>query len=499
MSSRRAALISALLLLPAGGVAQAPPATLSLEEAVTLAREHNPDYRSRLNDEAVADWGVRSAYASFLPGASVSGGLSYQGGGQALIGGFTGADLGLGSTPAYYYSNFSAGLGLQLSGGDFYRIGQERATRRAVRAGIEAADVALEAAVKRQYLAALRARDAIDLARQELARAEANLALAEARLAVQSATGLETRQAEVERGRAEVELLRAQALYDTEKLRLLQQIGLDLDRGVELTTRVVVFEPTWSLTSLVEAALASHPVLRGSRAELGSADAGVGMARSAYLPSLSLSAGLSGYTRRAGSDAFLIEQAQRSVREARQQCLFSNEILSRLNPPMQPYDCSEYIFTDEMRAQIIEQNRQFPFDFETQPFSMSLGLSLPVFQGLTRRRQVEAASAQAEDARLRLRSEELRIRADVETAYLNLTAAHRAAGLEARNRELASDQLRLARERYRVGAASFLELMEAETLMARADRAYLLGVYAFQEALAALEAAVGHGLAVPAN
>ncbi|NIP82688.1 MAG: hypothetical protein GWM90_27100, partial [Gemmatimonadetes bacterium] len=53
--------------------------------------------------------------------------------------------------------------------------------------------------------------------------------------------------------------------------------------------------------------------------------------------------------------------------------------------------------------------------------------------------------------------------------------------------------------RYRLGAASFLELMEAETLKARADREYLLGVYAFQEALTALEAAVGQDLAIPEN
>jgi len=66
--------------------------------------------------------------------------------------------------------------------------------------------------------------------------------------------------------------------------------------------------------------------------------------------------------------------------------------------------------------------------------------------------------------------------------------------LEERNRALAAEQLRLAQERYRVGAASFLELSDAETIRARADRAHLAAVYAFHEALAALEAAVGRRL-----
>lgn len=493
-------LLLALLLIPVPALAQEdPPATLSLEEAVALAREHNPEYRALLNDEAVADWGVRSAYGTFLPGASLSGGLRYQGGGQALVGGFTGEDLGLDTTPSYYYSDFSASLGLQLSGADLYRVGQEKASRRAVIAGVDAAAQSLKMTVTRQYLSALRARDAVQLARQELERAEANLRLAEARYAVQSATVLETKQAEVERGRAEVDLLRAEADLETQKLRLLQHVGVDLNRNVELTSEVSVFEPAWELESLVRAAVSAHPDLLAGRASAEAASAGVSMARSAYLPTLSLSAGWSGYTRRAGSDSFLINQAEDRMYDARQQCRDANEILSRLDPPMAPQDCTTFVVTDEMRDGILSQNRQFPFNFETQPPTVSLGISVPIFQGLTRQRQVEAARAQSEDAELRVRAEELRIRADVESAYLNVDAAHRAVQLEERNRELARDQLRLAQERYRVGAASFLELMEAETVMARADRAYLLGVYTFQESLAALEAAVGQDLSIPAN
>jgi outer membrane protein TolC len=66
--------------------------------------------------------------------------------------------------------------------------------------------------------------------------------------------------------------------------------------------------------------------------------------------------------------------------------------------------------------------------------------------------------------------------------------------LEARNQELATEQLELARERYRVGVGTFLELQDAETTKARADRAHLAAMYNFHEALAALETAVGRNL-----
>ncbi|HUH13203.1 MAG TPA: TolC family protein, partial [Longimicrobiales bacterium] len=63
-----------------------------------------------------------------------------------------------------------------------------------------------------------------------------------------------------------------------------------------------------------------------------------------------------------------------------------------------------------------------------------------------------------------------------------------------RTREGAREPLRLARERYRVGAGTFIELLEAETLLAQAENSYIVAVYDFHEALAALEGVVGRPL-----
>src|SRR5690606_8618472 len=93
--------------------------------------------------------------------------------------------------------------------------------------------------------------------------------------------------------------------------------------------------------------------------------------------------------------------------------------------------------------------------------------------------------------------EELRLSTEIGTALQNVQTAYQTYVLESRNRELAEEQLRLAQERYRVGAISFVELLDAETIKARADRSYLSSVYAFHEGLAALEAAVGHPLDRP--
>ncbi|MFC1791462.1 TolC family protein [Gemmatimonadota bacterium] len=72
--------------------------------------------------------------------------------------------------------------------------------------------------------------------------------------------------------------------------------------------------------------------------------------------------------------------------------------------------------------------------------------------------------------------------------------ASQVVGIESRNREVAEEQLTLAQERYRMGAASFLELLEAQSSMATAERDFLNARYRFHGAIWALEAAVGERL-----
>src|SRR5690606_8629063 len=133
------------------------------------------------------------------------------------------------------------------------------------------------------------------------------------------------------------------------------------------------------------------PSLRAARASQAASNAGVRMARSAYLPSLSLSAGLSGFWRQAGSTDFLIEQARQGAASQAQSCHLLNQISAGLTAPLPntPADCSEFALTSEDEARIRSSNRSFPFNYSNDPFSASLTISLPLFDGFSRERQVE--------------------------------------------------------------------------------------------------------------
>jgi outer membrane protein len=86
------------------------------------------------------------------------------------------------------------------------------------------------------------------------------------------------------------------------------------------------------------------------------------------------------------------------------------------------------------------------------------------------------------------------LKADLASGLSTLETAYEAALIEQENQVWADEQLRLAQERYRLGAATFLELVEAETVKAQADRDRIAAIFAYHDALASLEALVGTSL-----
>lgn len=480
----------AWLALGTAAAAQAP-ATLSLDEAIQIARQNNPTFLSTRNDETAADWALRSAYGNWLPRASAYSSAGWVDQGAIQLGGVT-----LAQEPAYYWSYYSASVNYDLDLSNIFEVGRQRANRRAAEAGVNAAETDLEAAVTRQYLAAMRSRDQVALREAELERAQENHELAEARVQVGSAIPLEEKQARVELGRARVALVRAQGDFATQKLRLLQQMGVELDRDVELTTEFQVFEPTWSRESVVEAAGQGHPRIRALEATADAQTASARAARMQYLPTFSLNANWSGRAREIQNRSALVASLEKSAAGDRAQCQFENELNARLTSPIPDLggDCSQYQVTDADIQQAVQFNDVFPFNFDPDPLSLQLTVSVPIFQGFARQQRIATANAAADDARHLARGEALRIRADAEAAYLAVQTAYQAVTLEEENQQVAAEQLDQARERYRLGLTSFVELTEAETIKSQADQSYLGAVYDFHTALADLEAAMGQRL-----
>jgi outer membrane protein len=481
-----------VFLLPTFAGGQEPvPVGLSLDEAIAIAKRNSPSFQSTRNNEEVADWTIRAAYGSLLPSASASSGFSWQGPGEQRFGSVTLGQLGFRNQPSYYFSSYSVGLNYALDGRTFLALPQARVNREATLSEIRTAEADLSFRVTQAYLEVLRQKEGRVLTDQELERAQLNLRLAQGRMEVGSGTPMDVRQAEVARGRAQVAVLQAENGVRTSKYRLLQQMGVEPQDAFELTSEFSLVDPEWNEDALFDLALERNPLLESLRANRRASSFQVKMARSSYFPSLSLQAGISGFSQKASNTDLLVAQAQQSSLAQVAQCESLNEVFRRLADPLPTSDCAAFQFTESQRLALVDQNSRFPFDFTRQPPSASMFVSIPIFQGLRRQQEVEVARAQEDDLRFQVREQELALKADIASGLATLRTAHESALIEEQNQVWADEQLRLAQERYRLGAATFLELVEAETVKAQADRDRIAAIFAYHDALASLEAVVG--------
>jgi len=309
---------------------EAVPASLSLQQALEIARTTNPGFLQTRNDEALADWNVRQAWGSLMPSASASGGVSWQGTGEQAFGTLTLGDLGFGNQPSYYQSNYSLNLNYALDWARIQGPKQSRADHRTTLAQIDVAEGSLVSRVTTAYVEILRQGEAVRIAALQLENNEFNLRLAQGQLEVGSVTPIDVGQAEVLVGRSEVTVLQAENRLATSRMRLLELLGLPVQQDFEPTTMFELTEPTWDLETLTRMALSDNPELVARRYSSESAAIGVSSAKSAYLPSLSINTGWSGFTRQASNTDFQIAQAQAQVAGSIASCVRTNELYARL-------------------------------------------------------------------------------------------------------------------------------------------------------------------------
>jgi outer membrane protein len=478
----------------------APTATLSLAEALQQARANSPTYRQTLNDAGPAKWGVRNAYANFFPTLTASGDLGYSGAGEANFGsGF------IRPTSAFLTSGYRLGLQWQLDGRVLSGPGQQKALQRATDEDIAGAEIGLKAEITTQYLNSLQATAQVGVARQQVVRNADFLTLAKARYEVGQATLLDVRQAEVAKGQSDVALLRAVQAENEAKLDLLRRMGVEAPVGVEqiaLTDSFPVAAPEFQLNELLSLADRQNPALRSLRAREHAATWGVRAAKSEYLPTLSVQAGWSGFTQEFTDDQLLIGQTTTDAQTQAADCQFNNSVRSALSLGGEVPDCfaasglnsTGSALLDPVAQQVLSQNDVFPFDYTGQPFQANLTVSLPIFTGFARSLRVSQARAQELDADEDVRARRLQVRSDVHARYLGLQTSYQAIPVQAANRQAARDQLRLAQDRYRLGAGTSLEVSDAQNAVQQAEGDYVNAVYDYHKAVAALEAAVGRPL-----
>jgi outer membrane protein len=464
-------------------------ATLTLDDAITLARRNNPVFLSQANSRRTADAAVRSAKGARLPSADASFSSRYQQAGQQV---FSGQSFS--NSSATLQSGYSVGLNYRVNRSTFLTPKAAVATREAVDADISGSSELLRANVTQQYLSVLQAQARAALQDTLVKTAQAQLDLATAKVQVGSGTSLDIRRAEVALGQTQVALLRERNNVEIEKLRLFQQMGVEQPDSVKLVTDFPIVAPTFSLASLLDDARRGNPAIVALRARDRSARLNVDVAKSAYTPTLSLSTGIGGNSYQYTNSDFLVNQAQFGVLGSQTACFEQDSIRTRVGLSSTNCTGPAYQFTQAQADAIRARNSQFPFSFQRSPVALTASLSLPIFDNFAREERVQQAQVARDDAQFNVKAKDLAMTADVTQAYRTLTTAIQTVALQEQTALKAKEELSFAEERYKVGASTFLDVVTSRGSYEQALIDRVNAVYDYHKAFAALENAVGHPL-----
>jgi outer membrane protein len=467
----------------------AVPTTLTIDQAIELARRNNPELQQTLNNRIGARAAVRSAYGALLPSADASLSAQRQQGGQQI---FSGTSLGASSD--VNQSNYQIGLNYRINSATLITPSLQRANRDAVEADITGATSNLRSNVSQQYLSTLQAEATADLQDSLVVASQAELILAQAREIVGSGTQLDVSRAEVALGLQKVQALKARNQVEIEKLRLFQLMGTPQPANVKLVSKFPVTPIQLNLDELIASARNQNPLVVALRSREHVADLNVRREKGEYSPTLSLSTGIGGYTYGYTNSSFPVAQAQAQFDASRASCIRTEEVRAALNLSNQLAQCNSMAFTEAEAAAIRSGNSKFPFNFTRSPRSFSATLSLPLFDGFAREQRLQEAMANRSDARYSVRARELALTADVTAAYLTVTTAEKTVVLQEQNAAKAKQELKLVQDRYKIGATTFVDLTQARATYERAESERINSVYDYHKAFAALESAVGHPL-----
>ena len=277
-------LAGAALLLPRGLAGQA---SVTLDEAIQRALERSPTMAQQEQSVGNAAASRRQAWGAFLPGLSASSGAAVRSQSQFDP---TTQRIVQGSADSYN-AGLSASLTVFDGGRMFSNLTAAGYDFRAAEARRDDARNQVTFQTKQLFFAALRQSDLLEVARERVTQAEESLAMTRTRQQVGTATSSDTLRARLELINAQQAVLTSEVATRAAQFSLGRQIG---EPGPVTPADAGDLSPTplgMTEDEILSIAEAESPSVIAAVEARASAAKDVSIARSAYLPSLSVSSG----------------------------------------------------------------------------------------------------------------------------------------------------------------------------------------------------------------
>jgi outer membrane protein len=428
------------------------PRRITLDEAVRLALANQPAMVEARQDIRVAQAQERQAWGAFLPALTTTASESHT---PSRLDATTGDRSAVAEAKPYNQSlRLSASLDLFTG----FRRGAERRASQATTAQREATELRQQYAVvldtKRAFFDALAAQELVAVAETRLRRADEQLKLVSERLRLGATTRSDSLRSRVEFGNAQLALIQAQADLRNAQANLGRAVGSVGAVAPAADTSLEVRLGPLDTAQLRREAMAAAPAVREAEATVNTARASLSASRARYWPTLSLS---------------LDQSWSRAL----------NGTISADAFPVLDRDGNE-VGVDRM-----------PFNSSR---TLRLSLNYPIFNGFQRETGVVTADANLRSADARLRDARLLLDANLTQAFAALDAAAARIDVARVSVTAAEEDLRMQRERYRLGASTIVEVLTSQVALDQAQVDLVRARYDYLVARAQIEAYVGHRL-----
>ena len=454
-TSRTAALILATLAAAAGTALAQQPASadtagplqaqlanvrrVTLREALEDGRQNAPAMVQAQQNVRISDMGRMQAWAAYLPSLSGSGSAS-KSSSQRLT------STGTVSTAPTDQSSFNLSASLPIFTG-FQRGANSRlaaANSDMNQAALVAQRYATDLATKQAFFTELADEELVTVAVTQVRRSGEQLKLTSEKLRLGATTRADSLSAQVDYGTQQLALIQAQANALTARANLARAIGFVGSVAAVPDTMLEIRITSLDTAALRREALANAPSVVEAQAGVAAARASLSASRASILPSLSASA-----------------------RES-----WAGQVLFPWSSTPATQTTSKY------------QNS----------WSLSLSLSYPIFNNFQREAGIVQADANLVSNDAKLRDARLALDANLTQALAALDAAGEQIDVSRTQVAAAQENLRMQRERYRLGASTIVDMLTAEVSTNQAEVGLVQARYNYLIARAQLEAYVGHAL-----
>jgi len=428
---RRGLVVGTLLGSLLAAPAAAQQVAVTLQEAVQRARQVQPAMVQARGDQRNAGAAMRASIGSYLPTVSTNGSSQRNGGTR-----FNSTTGQIVTAPAS--TSFNGGLSANIELFDGFRrladVRASHATQNATEAGFTNQQFQVTLQTKQAFYNALATSDLVGVAQSQVTRAQQQLRISIDKLHAGSATRSDSLRSLVDYGNARIALLQAQADLATAQANLGRQIGVD---GPVRAVPDTLLPPLPDTSALRQSVIENAPQVEQADAQARVARAQVGVSRAQYWPSLSASVGNS-YT---GSVA--------------------------------PWTSTDNYLSG---------------------WRVLFTASWTLFNGFSRERNVSSAVVARDVAQARAADTRRQVSAQLTQQLAALTTAYEKIDIAETNVAAATEDLRVQNERYRVGAATILDLLTSQTALTTAEQNLVQVRFDYLIARAQVEAVLGRTL-----